>query len=352
MSSYGSLSVSGQILISDALYKNLYGYPDTRVLLSFDQEVAGNVAPTIVPKQIAMQYIPNSAPTDLVNTLIAGKQVSEKYPYVVKYTNLLLSSKTLSPTFTYRYYECDNIAASQQYSANLLTQAIPPNYASDNTYQPYITIINNNGGSGNYSIGNAQYPFTFNPTTGIIMFTASDITMRPKATTQGDPTSTSSNQDIVKITYWRYEGIYMNEVVDVSANKSVTISGNTIINGDLTVTGTINGSSGGGGGGGGVISISNTWQSKAFTFTTITTSPSTIYTILGTNFAPDFRYVKIYNNNDDNLLTVSLPPSLPRVIQTGLNITGIKVKVTRAYDNDLNMGKSGDVAVTILYNLV
>jgi hypothetical protein len=103
------------------------------------------------------------------------------------------------------------------------------------------------------------------------------------------------------------------------------------------------------------------WEGYDQFNTLIAGTASRIFTINATNFAPDYRYVKLYDSNAaPNVatvkprITIPLPPDLPQNIQLGskgLNFpNGIYVRITRLYvSTDQNMSTAGDVGLTVIF---
>ena len=108
--------------------------------------------------------------------------------------------------------------------------------------------------------------------------------------------------------------------------------------------------------------ITQVWESDNIDNTTIVNlTSSSIYTIIATNFAPDFRYIKLYNSYTVNpqtdlpRLTIPLPPDIPQTLQFGskglLFNTCLLARATRMYNaKDENMAMPGDVAISIMFD--
>ena len=105
------------------------------------------------------------------------------------------------------------------------------------------------------------------------------------------------------------------------------------------------------------------WESSEDFDTLINGGPSRIFAVNVTNFAPDYRYVKLYDTADVDgpefevvkpRITIPLPPDLPQNIQLGSKglrfPNGIYVRITRLYaPTDHNMSTAGDVGLTVLF---
>jgi hypothetical protein len=103
------------------------------------------------------------------------------------------------------------------------------------------------------------------------------------------------------------------------------------------------------------------WEGYEEVNNLIAGTASRIFTINATNFAPDYRYVKLYDSNAaPNVaavkprITIPLPPDLPQNIQLGSKglkfPNGIYVRITRLYvSTDQNMSTAGDVGLTVIF---
>jgi len=94
----------------------------------------------------------------------------------------------------------------------------------------------------------------------------------------------------------------------------------------------------------------------------VTAASSIVYNIHATNFAPDYRYLKLYNQAQfvtldpavtKPTLTLPLPPDIPQHISfgnKGLKFNnGLKARVTRLYrSEDQNMSAIGDTGLSIM----
>ena len=141
MSSYNSLGPTGTNLISEQLYKSLFGYSDGKNNLALSSEVPGNSRLNIFQNQLLSSSVPTTSPSsDLGATgpLYVGtgasstgpvgyKQVSNSYPYMAYYSNLVLDSSNLTPNQTFWYIGANTAYSSTQIlqvTNNLLTQTI------------------------------------------------------------------------------------------------------------------------------------------------------------------------------------------------------------------------------------
>ena len=212
MSSYNNLGVTGQNYISEQLYKSLFGYPDGKIGQSLGNEIPGTSRINIFNNQIFEQLVPPVAPSNLdmeeivfitnlttqASEIVGVKRYSSAHPYIVKYDSIRLSSSELTPSLAY-WFIGSNLAYSNtpalQASNNLLSQGIPGNFDPALSYSPTL-FINSNA----YTFGNSQYPWIYNPNSGIVSFTGSGFST-------GIPNNNiPSVSYIVTFTFWRYEG--------------------------------------------------------------------------------------------------------------------------------------------------
>ena len=103
------------------------------------------------------------------------------------------------------------------------------------------------------------------------------------------------------------------------------------------------------------------WESDTDFNTVISGGDSRVFTINATNFAPDYRYVKLYDSlaapdiaTVRPRITIPLPPDLPQNIQLGSKglrfPRGVYMRITRLYaPTDQNMSMPGDVGLTVLF---
>ena len=230
MSGYLDLGPIGQEYIAEEEYKALYGYPNGKVNYNLAAEVPGTSRPFILENQIYSQSIPVTAPTDLGNlTQITYGQVTVNYkssqaiPYLVYYIDATLSNSDLSQApdggaITW-WFEGANISnaltTANQVTYNILNKGVPYNLDPNNGYLPTLII---NGIP--YALGNAQYPWTYNVNSGIILFTGSAI-----YSGSGDPNNNTPQPSAnITISFWRYQG-----TIGVNGGDSIwEIVGNNI----------------------------------------------------------------------------------------------------------------------------
>ena len=214
MSAYNNLGATGQNYIAEQEYKSFFGFPDGKIGQALNSEVAGNARINIFDNQVISQTVPTTAPIDLTEsepfeitalgggeTIIAGyKQNSIAYPYIIKYTDVILSSSELTPSLAYWF-----LGSNTEYSAtpaqkvvnNVLNRAIPYNFDPALGYAQAVSI------NGNVqAFGNSQFPWVFNPNTGILSFTGSGFAPVSGAPSNNIPRPT----DVIRFTFWRYEG--------------------------------------------------------------------------------------------------------------------------------------------------
>jgi hypothetical protein len=259
MSGYRDLGTTGQQKITEQLYKQLFGYPGGKYLQPFSAEIPGTSRINVFQNQLFSQEIPSTAPTDLMDDSfnlnnkysipsLSKKQKSSNNNHIVKYSNIVLSSNQLTQNQIYWFAgangEYNDNVSSTQLKNNLLTRGIPPNYSPDGSYNATIYISNSVDSEGvAYNIGNAQYPWVYNPNSGIVQFLGNTEYV------SGIPSNNYPNaSQIVRFTFWRYEGKFGND--DITATRisagSITgasgfIGGVTFNNNTVTAT-TINAS--------------------------------------------------------------------------------------------------------------
>jgi hypothetical protein len=109
MSSYLNLGSTGQQLISEQLYKTLFGFPDGKVGSSLNLEVAGTSRSFTFQNQVFSQTVPDlaptldslSAPVDITLPVIGvvGQVQTPTDPtisYIKYYSNMVLSNTATS----------------------------------------------------------------------------------------------------------------------------------------------------------------------------------------------------------------------------------------------------------------
>jgi hypothetical protein len=207
MAAYTDLGATGQEYILEEQYKALFGYPNGKVNSSLNLEVPGTSRPFILQNQLYAQEIPTTAPADLGDTgstSIGGVggvhyQRSTTYPYLIKYYDAPLKPVTTYNTsvgaLTWWFQEAGatGVTGQKQVEYNILNQGVPNNLDPSGGYVP---ILNINGTPR--AFGNAQYPWTYNVNSGIVLFTGGSSI----GTTNITPGSTAT----IKMTFWRYEG--------------------------------------------------------------------------------------------------------------------------------------------------
>ena len=108
--------------------------------------------------------------------------------------------------------------------------------------------------------------------------------------------------------------------------------------------------------------ISKVWESDELVdLVQVESSKVSLFTIHGMNFAPDYRFIKLYNTNGpipDSMkpkMTIPIVPDTPQNMQfpNGLVFDqGLQIKATRCINfRDSNYGESGDVHIIITYNV-
>ena len=231
MSSYPGLGATGQEYIQEEEYKALYGYPNGKVNSSLLAEVPGTSRPFILTNQLYSQTIPIPTPFDLGSTgpVIVGattyggsKQSSLSTPYLVRYNNVTLSNENLAQSgdggaLTYWFVGANFANAGSQalqVTYNILNQGIPTNLDPNAGYQAAVFVDGNA-----YNFGNAQYPWTYNVNSGIVLFTGSAVYPGSGSPFNNLPMASSA----VTMTFWRYEGA-------IGAPGVWGITGNNIYN--------------------------------------------------------------------------------------------------------------------------
>ena len=170
----------------------------------------------------------------------------------------------------------------------------------------------------------------------------------------------------IKGKWFKAQFEHLNETLDAECNLRLQ----TIFHNDSAVTNVnivgmdlpyITVSGGGSGGGSGSAPISHVWESDEVTDTSLVVSnPLIVYTIHCMNFAPDYRFVKLYDKagsvdlTDRPKLTLPVVADVPYHMQfpNGLQFTNsLQVKATRGirYD-DVNLATSGDVHLIVTYD--
>jgi hypothetical protein len=290
MSGYSDLGTIGQQKISEQSYKQLFGYPGGKYLQPFSAEIPGTSRINVFQNQLFSQEIPSTAPTDLIdasfnlisNTYISSiptiskKQKSTAKPYIVKYSDVVLSSVDLTKNQIYWFAGANNefnTSRPNQLVNNLLTKGIPPNYDPSGSYAATIYI-----NDVAYNIGNAQYPWVYNPNSGIIQFLGNTEYV------SGNPLNNYPNANqIVRFTFWRYEGTIGNDVIALTTLSASGITGATGFIGGVTFSG-------------GNITASGSITAKGATFG----SGSTYVNIIDGNITADGRITangNIYTTN-------------------------------------------------------
>ena len=208
MASYPGLGTIGQEYILEEQYKALFGYPNGNVNNSLAQEVPGTSRPFILQNQIYSQEIPISAPSvfgETGTTSIGGVDVTYQnptsYPYLTKYYKVPLSNEFLSLSsnatgngaLTWWFKGANVTNPADQVINNILNRGVPNNLDPDNGYIPTLYISNTP-----YGFGNAQYPWTYNVNSGIVLFTGSS--------SSGTSNKTPLRTDDITFTFWRYDG--------------------------------------------------------------------------------------------------------------------------------------------------
>jgi len=211
--------------LSNLLFKKYSGVVDTSSSKSVTQEPAVLAYPKIIPSvQIYAQPIPSIAPlqSDLsINSIInitgivnssgvpqgtsadlsalgycEKREVSIAYPYIVKYTKLLL--KQVDATgFAYNFAGTNVNLLS---STNILSQVIPYSYdpsAPGYQYAVYIWDAASNGYNLNVGSSDPTNPWVLDIDAGYIRFFG---------VSSPDPAPLGALSKPPRITFWRYEG--------------------------------------------------------------------------------------------------------------------------------------------------
>ena len=208
-------------------------------------EAVGSSRPKIIPyTQLFQQFIPSTAPTDLVrdttfgsgaNGTFAylsgalysasgtspGRYYSSAYPHIVKYIGVQLVS--VNGYISYRY-------ANPSTSTNILQNAIPFNY--DPTGFTYnMTVSLTDSATGTVVLRDGSTPWIFDADTGYLTFTKA--------------TNPSSGSLPPAITFWRYEGTigYGNFYTAVTMSSTLSVAGAVTLSSTLSAAGQITGAS-------------------------------------------------------------------------------------------------------------
>lgn len=226
----------------DFLYKKslniAFGSPPTGTTFGSNltdpaAETSGFNRPRVFPyTQLFQQYIPSTAPTDLIkdttfgsgangtlsslagSTTAAtscGRYYSSAYPHIVKYIGIKLATAG-----THSYYYSSPASST---STNLLQNAIPTNYdIGSSTYA--VAVYDSTGTS--ITSNSASYPWLFDPDVGYLTFVNNT-----------DPSNLPPG-----ITFWRYEGTigYGDFYTPVTMSSTLSIAGNTTISGKLSLS--------------------------------------------------------------------------------------------------------------------
>lgn len=215
MSSYPALGPIGQEYIQEEEYKATYGYPNGQVNKALSAEVPGTSRPFILTNQLYENEIPTTAPdlsSNIYTTSIGGqsvnyqKPINTAYSFLTYYLQVSLSNHDLAQDdsgggLTW-WFTGANIAnagsQANQVTYNILNQGVPNNLDPTGGYLPKLYI---NGTQ--YLFGNAQYPWTYNVNSGIVLFTGSS-----KYSGTGNPNNNTPDPSTSSITFsfWRYEG--------------------------------------------------------------------------------------------------------------------------------------------------
>ena len=191
---------------AEYLFKKSLGIVDSRNGINYASEYSGSARPNIIASlQVMNQYIPTTAPTDLViasfnqtNGSITKKEVSTTYPYLAKYTGVTLQD-FLVQGYSYRYGD----PTSASGNLNLLTNAIPANYdpagaVVGTTTKGYAMLLTTTSGGTPVLAANGTTPWVLDTDAGYLYFTSTTPTPAYDFSTYGSPV----------ITFWRYEGTF------------------------------------------------------------------------------------------------------------------------------------------------
>ena len=184
--------------IDTVLYKKYVNTPNAYTNAPYNLDYQVYAASKVFPgRQIYSQPIPDTAPTDLVtdssfNSLYGTRQYSRQYPYMVKYSNIELTS--LQRGVSYR--SSTNIGAT-----NLLQYAIPFNYDLLLSYD--ITVRNSTNGI-QIVPSSATYPWSLDCDAGVLTFYGRSLDL---------------DNVVPRITFWRYEGRMGLVPYDVCGNQ-------------------------------------------------------------------------------------------------------------------------------------
>jgi hypothetical protein len=107
--------------VINLLYKKIQGVPYTMTSAGLYLESPGTSSPAIQPFQIWNQTIPSTAPVittssdilDISGIKIGTKGTNLIYPYIVKYTNVLLTTISTNPYISYYFdYGATNLTGN------------------------------------------------------------------------------------------------------------------------------------------------------------------------------------------------------------------------------------------------
>jgi len=237
--SFDKLGDVGKSYVLELLYKRIFNTPDGAPYQALNAEFPGISVNNIYnPNQIFSQPIPETAPfnifTDLstkynssnveITGTLAGrsgitKYVSRdlRYSHISYYTGVPLyptqdgidNRAYCFATSSTRYNS--NVTATEQVNNNLLTRAIPATYDPMGSYAISISVHGSEATSINY-------PYVFDYNTGLILFPSTSVTNQK-------PT----NEDVVTISFWRYEGLtgFPNTIGSASGTGGIGPTGAT-----------------------------------------------------------------------------------------------------------------------------
>lgn len=215
------LTGTNQNRLNDLLFKKISGIPYTNPASSFTLEQLGSSRDKVYPNEIWSQTIPSTAPTSLgtdttltapanniggltIGASIGTSKVATSYSYITYYDKVQLTNVVPNYSFVYAGTTTGNMLTT-----NILIGAIPTNYDPVGTYA--ISVFSSNSVSASaISSNDANYPWTFDGTTGYLTFFNS-FPFTPY------------------ISFWRYTGTTL-------SNISTNSVGSVIINSDIQAT--------------------------------------------------------------------------------------------------------------------
>lgn len=216
------------------LYKANQGYANTNSDYGVNQESVVT-RPSVLVDRVFTQTVPTNAPSDTSRdgtwsvTGVASSQrwVSAASPWIVQYRSVKLSSVDSNPEMAFNFARTMG-GSSVSAGTNLLTNMLLPKMSAATT-TPYTITISTDA-SGSNVISSANY--VLDRDAGLIVFSPGN------GVSSGSPPY---------ISFWRYEGLTLQSVINSDGNLSASSNTIAVSNGLVTVNGqfTVNNANGG-----------------------------------------------------------------------------------------------------------